>query len=88
MAGVCRAKGAPLLANRELTLDGHAAETIARRVGGSSATVAMPVLLAGKRRGMGAVSLTLADGRRRKGARKDGKLVFSVPADASLTLSW
>jgi hypothetical protein len=55
---------------------------------GSSANEAMLVLIPAKRGGMGAVSLTLADGRRRKGRRKDGKLVFSVPADASLTLSW
>ena len=55
---------------------------------GSSANEAMLVLIPAKRGGMAAVSLTLADGRRRKGRRKDGKLVFSVPADASLTLSW
>jgi hypothetical protein len=57
-------------------------------LGGSSANEAMLVLLPGKRGGMGAVSLTLADGRRRKGRREDGKLVFTVPADASLTLRW
>jgi hypothetical protein len=48
----------------------------------------MLVLLPEGRTRIGPVSLTLADGRRRKGRRKDGRVVFSVPADASLTLNW
>ena len=35
-----------------------------------------------------AATLTLADGRKRKGRRLDGNLQFLVPAHASLTLSW
>jgi hypothetical protein len=57
-------------------------------LGGSSANEAMLVLIPVQRGGMAAISLTLADGRRRKGKRKDGKLVFTVPADAGLTLNW
>lgn len=57
-------------------------------LGGSSANEAMIVLLPDKGRRMSAISLTLADGRKRKGKRQDGKLAFTVPADASLTLSW
>ena len=55
---------------------------------GSPAAEAMLVLLPNGAGRMGPVSLTLADGRRRKGRRQGGKLVFAVPADASLTLNW
>jgi hypothetical protein len=48
----------------------------------------MLVLLPRENARLRAVSLTLADGRRRKARREDGKLVFTVPADASLTLTW
>ncbi|MGZ3233166.1 MAG: hypothetical protein ACXU7O_00530 [Croceibacterium sp.] len=57
-------------------------------LGGSPAAEAALVLLANGKGRMGTVSLFLADGRRRKGRRDGGQLVFSVPADASLTLSW
>jgi hypothetical protein len=63
-------------------------QAISLTLGGSSANEATIILLPNKRGGIGAVSLTLADGRKRKGRRKDGKLVFTVPADASLTLGW
>jgi hypothetical protein len=52
---------------------------------GNRATLA---LLPANGRRIGKVSLTLADGRRRKGRREGGKLVFTLPADAGLTLSW
>jgi hypothetical protein len=55
---------------------------------GSPAAEAMLVLIPNGEGRMGPVSLTLADGRRRKGRRGRGKLTFSVPADASLTLAW
>lgn len=55
---------------------------------GSPENKAMLVLLPSGRERIGSVSLTLADGRPRKGRRERGKLVFSVPADASLTLNW
>ena len=35
-----------------------------------------------------AVSLTLADGRTRRARRVDGKLFFTVPANAAITLAW
>jgi hypothetical protein len=56
-------------------------------LGGSSANEAMLVLIPKRPGAMRSVSLT-ADGRRRKGSRKDGKLFFKVPADASLALGW
>jgi hypothetical protein len=55
---------------------------------GSPANTAMLVLLPRENARLRAVSLTLADGRRRKARREDGKLLFTVPADASLTLTW
>lgn len=57
-------------------------------LGGSPAAEAMLVLLPEGRTRIGPVSLTLADGRRRRGRRKEGKVVFTVPADATLTLNW
>lgn len=57
-------------------------------LGGSPAAEATLALLANGKGSMGPISLTVADGRRRKGRREGGQLVFSVPADASLTLSW
>jgi len=57
-------------------------------LGGSPAAEAMLVLIPNARGRKRAVSLTLADGRRRKGRRGEGKLVFTVPADAALTLTW
>jgi hypothetical protein len=56
-------------------------------LGGAPGTDAMLVLLPGEGK-LGRVALSLADGRRRKSRRKDGNLVFSVPADAALTLTW
>lgn len=55
---------------------------------GSPAAEAMLVLTPNGKGRMREVSLTLAGGRKRKGRREDGKLVFTVPGDASLTLSW
>jgi hypothetical protein len=55
---------------------------------GSPSATAMLVLLPRQGERIRRVSLTLADGRRRKGRREGVKFMFSVPADASLTLSW
>lgn len=55
---------------------------------GSPGNEAMLVLLRRKGERLGAVSLTLADGRRRKARREGGKLFFKVPADANATLTW
>jgi hypothetical protein len=57
-------------------------------LGGSEANKATLALVPIKGKRMGRVSLELADGRRPKGRREDGRLVFTVPADASVTLSW
>ena len=57
-------------------------------LGGSSAATATLALLPLGNRRIGRVSLLLADGRRRKGLRKDGKVFFSVPADATLMIEW
>lgn len=57
-------------------------------LGGSQAAEAMLVLIPRARARIGGTSLTLADGRRRKGQREAGKLVFAVPADGALTLTW
>jgi hypothetical protein len=57
-------------------------------LGGSPAAEAMLVLLPHEKGPLAKVSLTLADGRRRKGRRKDGTVVFSVPADATFLLKW
>ena len=79
-----------MLANREQNLspvalaladDLRSGRSVGRAELGGHAVVA----IAG--RTMRSVSLT-ADGRRRKGSRKDGKLFFKVPADASLALGW
>jgi hypothetical protein len=58
------------------------------KLAGSPDNEAMLMLIPGKRRRIGGVSLTLADGRRRKGRREGDTLAFTVPADASLTLTW
>jgi hypothetical protein len=55
---------------------------------GSEANKAMLVLSPSKGKRIGNVSLTLADGRKPKARREDGKLFFTVPADAGVTLSW
>jgi hypothetical protein len=55
---------------------------------GSEANKAMVALLPVKGKRLGPVSLALVDGRRPKPRRKAGKLFFTVPADASLTLTW
>ncbi len=55
---------------------------------GAPESEAMLVLIPNAGGRVGAVSLALADGRRRKGRRRDGKLFFTVPADARLTLAW
>ena len=57
-------------------------------LGGSPTGQARLALLPHGRTRMGALSLQLADGRRRKGRLEDGKPTFHVLADASLTLSW
>jgi hypothetical protein len=55
---------------------------------GAEANKAMLVLTPAQGKRIGRVSLTLADGRRPKEKREDGKLFFTVPAGASLTLAW
>jgi hypothetical protein len=55
---------------------------------GAEANKAMLVLTPAQGKRIGRISLTLADGRRPKEKREDGKLFFSVPAGASLTLAW
>jgi len=58
------------------------------KLAGSDANKAMLVLLPAKGKRIGKVSLALADGRRPKARREGEKLFFTVPADASLTLTW
>lgn len=55
---------------------------------GAEANKAMLVLTPAQGKRIGRISLTLADGRRPKEKREDGKLFFTVPAGASLTLAW
>jgi hypothetical protein len=55
---------------------------------GSEANTAMLVLVPNKGKRLGRVSLTLGDGRRPKGRREGGKLFYTLPADAGVTLSW
>jgi hypothetical protein len=57
-------------------------------LGGSEANKATLAVVPVKGARMGQVSLVLADGRHPKGRREDGRLVFTVPADASVTLNW
>jgi hypothetical protein len=55
---------------------------------GSEANEATLALIPGKGARVGRVALTLGNGRRPKPRRIDGKLVFTLPADATVTLNW
>jgi len=64
------------------------ARSVIIRLAGSEANKATLALLPNKGKRMPRVSLTRGDGRRPKARREDGKLFYTVPADATVTLSW